>query len=140
MGVTKNYLLNVLQQCSEEKFGQDAIEWGIVTGRIQLTGDLQNDVRAIFQPRGEPMSNCCSAVSATPHGLGTEPFTYTGFCSRCHEGAVFQADSLYDEVCEGYQKVHRDIEAQTAEAMQPLLEEILRPRSLAERIPEQLAA
>jgi hypothetical protein len=45
MGMMKNYLLKVLQQCSEEQFGQDAIEWAIVTGRVHLTYDLERDVR-----------------------------------------------------------------------------------------------
>jgi hypothetical protein len=32
MGMMKNYVLTLLQQCSEKQFGQDAIEWAIVTG------------------------------------------------------------------------------------------------------------
>ena len=30
MGMMKQYLLKLLQQCSEEKFGQDAIEWAVL--------------------------------------------------------------------------------------------------------------
>lgn len=45
MGMMKNYLLNLLQQCSEEKFGQDAIEWAIVSGRVRLTYGLDRDIR-----------------------------------------------------------------------------------------------
>lgn len=45
MGMMKNYLLKVLEQCSEEQFGQDAIEWAIATGRVRLTYDLERDVR-----------------------------------------------------------------------------------------------
>jgi len=45
MGMMKNYLLNLLQQCSEEKFGQDAIEWAVVSGRVRLTYDLDRDIR-----------------------------------------------------------------------------------------------
>ena len=41
----KNYLLKLLEQCSEEKFGQDAIEWAIVSGLVRLTYDLERDVR-----------------------------------------------------------------------------------------------
>jgi len=44
----KNYLLNLLQQCSEEKFGQDAIEWAVVSGLVRLTYDLHRDVREIM--------------------------------------------------------------------------------------------
>ena len=45
MGMMKNYLLRLLEQCSEEKFGQDAIEWAIVTGLVSLTYDFDRDVR-----------------------------------------------------------------------------------------------
>ena len=45
MGMMKNYLLNLLQQCSEEKFGQDAIEWAVISGLVRLTYDLDRDVR-----------------------------------------------------------------------------------------------
>jgi hypothetical protein len=45
MGMMKNYLLQLLEQCSEEQFGQDAIEWAIVTGLVRLTYDLERDVR-----------------------------------------------------------------------------------------------
>ena len=41
----KNYLLKLLEQCSEEKFGQDAIEWAVISGRVRLTYDLERDVR-----------------------------------------------------------------------------------------------
>lgn len=40
----KNYLLNLLQQCSEHRFGQDAIEWAIVSGLVRLTYDLDRDI------------------------------------------------------------------------------------------------
>ena len=45
MGMMKNYLLRLLAQCSEERFGQHAIEWAIVTGLLRLTYDLDRDVR-----------------------------------------------------------------------------------------------
>ena len=45
MGMMKNYLLNLLQQCSEEKFGQDAIEWAVVSSLVKLTYDLDRDIR-----------------------------------------------------------------------------------------------
>jgi hypothetical protein len=45
MGMMKNYLLNLLQQCSEEQFGQDAIEWAVVSGLVRLTYDLDRDIR-----------------------------------------------------------------------------------------------
>ena len=48
MGMMKNYLLNVLQQCSEEQFGQDAVEWAIVSGLVHTTYDLDRDVHEIM--------------------------------------------------------------------------------------------
>ena len=48
MGMMKNYLLKLLQQCSEEQFGQDAIEWALVAGLVRLSYDLDADVRSIM--------------------------------------------------------------------------------------------
>jgi hypothetical protein len=48
MGMMKNYLLNLLHQCSVEKFGQDAIEWGIVSGMVQLTYNSDRDIHQIM--------------------------------------------------------------------------------------------
>ena len=44
MGMMKNYLLKLLERCSEEKFGQDAIEWAVGAGLVRLTYDLDYDV------------------------------------------------------------------------------------------------
>ena len=44
----KNYVLTLLQQCSEKQFGQDAIEWAIVTGLVRLSYDLDADVHSIM--------------------------------------------------------------------------------------------
>ena len=48
MGMMKNYLLRLLEQCSEEKFGQDAIEWSIMSGLVHLTYDFDRDIREIM--------------------------------------------------------------------------------------------
>jgi hypothetical protein len=45
MGMMKNYLLELLQKCSEEKFGQDAVEWAVVSGLVRLTYDFDRDIR-----------------------------------------------------------------------------------------------
>ncbi|HVM50949.1 MAG TPA: hypothetical protein VMU04_23175 [Candidatus Acidoferrum sp.] len=50
----KNYLLTLLEHCSEEQFGQDAVEWAIVTGFIQLSYDLEADLRLIMGEPGRP--------------------------------------------------------------------------------------
>jgi hypothetical protein len=44
MGMIKNYLLELLHQCSVEQFGQDAIEWAIIFGLVRLTYDLDRDI------------------------------------------------------------------------------------------------
>ena len=48
MGMMKNYLLTLLEKCSEEQFGQDVIEWAIVSGLVRLSYDLDADVRSIM--------------------------------------------------------------------------------------------
>jgi len=48
MGMMKNYLLTLLQQCSEEQFGQDAIEWAIGAGLVRPSYELDADVRSIM--------------------------------------------------------------------------------------------
>ena len=67
MGMMKNYLLNLLQQCSEEKFGQDAIEWAIVSGRVHLTYNLDRDIRETMSRYDEIIEGYRVALAqATP--------------------------------------------------------------------------
>ena len=98
MGMTKNYLLKILENCSEHQFGQDAVEWAIYSGWVQLTGDLQTDLIAIMGQPGKPETG------------------------------------QYDAICEMYRRRVRELDEQTTEAMQPLIEEILRPVPLAKAI------
>ncbi len=49
MGMMKNYFLRLLEQCSEENFGQDAIEWAVVTGLVRLSYKLDRDVGEIMR-------------------------------------------------------------------------------------------
>jgi len=48
MGMMKNYLLTLLEKCSEEQFGQEAIEWAIIAGLVRLSYELDADVRSIM--------------------------------------------------------------------------------------------
>ncbi len=48
MGMIKNYLLKLLERCSEERFGQDAIEWAVVDGLVPLSYRLDWDVRVVM--------------------------------------------------------------------------------------------
>ena len=72
MGMMKNYLLNLLQQCSEEKFGQDAIEWAIVSGRVHLTYDLDRDLRAVMSRYDEIIEAYRLVLAKDPHTTPTQ--------------------------------------------------------------------
>ena len=65
MGMMKNYVLNLLQQCSEEKFGQDAIEWAITSGRVGLTYDLEHDIRATMSRYDEIIEGYRESLAGT---------------------------------------------------------------------------
>lgn len=46
--MSKRYLENLLHQCSEHRFGQDAIEWAILSGWVKLTHQREQDVSLIM--------------------------------------------------------------------------------------------
>src|SRR5580658_8201811 len=50
MSMIKRYLENLLHQSSEHPFGQDAVEWAIVTGRLKLKYELAADLKQIHEP------------------------------------------------------------------------------------------
>lgn len=50
----KQYLLDLLRLCSDQQFGQVAIEWAILTGKIKLTYDRETDLRLIMGEPGLP--------------------------------------------------------------------------------------
>lgn len=52
----KHYLNDLLCACADEKFGQDAIEWAILSGHVKPTYHLKTDVRLIMGsvPDGPP--------------------------------------------------------------------------------------
>ena len=64
----KDYLLKLLELCSDENFGQEAVEHGIINGQVTLTYDLQTDLRTIMGEPGRPETGCydrlCSAYRA----------------------------------------------------------------------------
>jgi hypothetical protein len=64
MSQMKNYLLMVLENCSEEQFGQDAVEWAIVSGLVHLTYNLQADLRLIMGEPGKPETGQYDAICA----------------------------------------------------------------------------
>ena len=118
----KNYLLTVLENCSEENFGQEAVEWGLIQGHVTLTYDLTADLQAIMGLR----SACCAAP---PLGETDGRPLASGLCSKCQDHATF--DRLYDQFVDAYQRQcreHGDALVNLYESA-GLMEEILRPVS-----------
>ena len=60
----KNYLLTILENCSDQSFGQDAVEHGILTGRIILSYELEFDLRTVMGPPGYPEAGQYDALCA----------------------------------------------------------------------------
>ena len=52
MGQYKQYLLQIQEACSEEMFGQEAVEWACISGWVTLTGDLDTDIKAVMGEGG----------------------------------------------------------------------------------------
>ena len=48
MGQIKNYMLKLQEQCSDELFGQEAIEWAVLNEHIKLTYNLDADVSNVM--------------------------------------------------------------------------------------------
>ena len=122
MSCIKNYFLNLLQQCSEEGFGQDAIEWAIVNGHIPIVYNLPTDLHTIFDQR----SKCCDAPP-----VKVLPGERVPRCPHCHQPAEFE--SHYDRAVVAYQQHCREYDA-SHPIDHGLAEEILRPVSLAESV------
>jgi hypothetical protein len=113
MATISDYFLKLLENCSEEQTGQDAVAWAIFTGRIKLTYDLQTDLTVIM---GGPVPQA--------------------------DGSSVTLAGKYDEIIEGYQRVCQEHGGALVNLYESsgLLEEILRPVSLAQQNPETLSA
>jgi hypothetical protein len=68
MGMIKNYLLKLLHQCSEEQFGQDAIEWAVFSGLVRLTYNLEADVRETMSRYDEIIEGYRRSLAPAPVG------------------------------------------------------------------------
>jgi hypothetical protein len=90
MGMVKNYLLNLLQQCSEEKFGQDAIEWAVVSGLVPLTYDLEGDIRETMSRYDEIIEGYRRSLAQAMHRTPNQPapMERAGRRRRMKEGAA----------------------------------------------------
>ena len=111
----KNYLLTVLQNCSEEPFGQEAVEHAIVSGALKLTYNLPTDLHQIFDQR----SACCDAPP-----LG-ETHNHAGLCRQCHNHTTFS--TRYDEFIVAYRQQSHANKAALMPSYSGLFAEILRP-------------
>jgi hypothetical protein len=125
MGAMKNYLLTVLQNCSEEPFGQEAVEHAIVSGALQFTYNLETDLHQIFDQR----SACCDAPP-----LG-ETHNHAELCRQCRNHTTFS--TRYDGFIVAYRQHSSDHEAALMQSYESsgLLEEILRPMPLLPSLP-----
>lgn len=54
MAMLGDYLLKLLERCSDEQFGQDAVDYGITLGMVKLTYHLETDLRLIMGEPGKP--------------------------------------------------------------------------------------
>jgi hypothetical protein len=54
MGMMKRYLENIVCLCSPHKFGQDAVEWAILSGHVKLAFNQQEDLINIMGQPGKP--------------------------------------------------------------------------------------
>ena len=124
----KRYLENLLHQSSDQQFGQDAIEYAIVSGTLQLTYHLPTDLHQIFDQR----SNCCDAPPQ-----GELDHNHTGRCRHCGQTAAFT--TRYDDFCENWRRQCRANEEALAASYEQsgLLEEILRPVPLSISVPKR---
>lgn len=92
----KRYVENFITQCSDQKFGQDAVEWAILQGRLTLTFHLATDLAAVHAP--------LPAEAQTP---GEKPLT------------------RYDQLIEEFQLETRGQVELLMASYAPLLEQIL---------------
>ena len=60
----KEYLLKLLELCSDENFGQEAVEYGILNGHLKLTYDLQTDLQTIMGEPNHPETGCYDQLCA----------------------------------------------------------------------------
>ena len=64
MGMLKHYLEKIPPLCSDERFGQEAVEWAIFSGHVLLGYDLQADLTRIMGPPGQPERGEYDAICA----------------------------------------------------------------------------
>jgi hypothetical protein len=93
MGMMKNYLLRLLEQCSEEKFGQDAIEWAIVSDLVHLTYDFDRDIREIMPRYDEIIEGYRKSPAQTTARLTNQPAPMQRAVPRRKAKAVEAANS-----------------------------------------------
>ena len=48
MGCFKNYINNVICECSDKSFGQNAVEFAITSGLVKLSYNFDEDVQRVM--------------------------------------------------------------------------------------------
>lgn len=56
------YLNTIVCLCSDQQFGQNAVEWAILSSHVKLTGDRETDLRAIMGEPGKPETGQYDAI------------------------------------------------------------------------------
>jgi hypothetical protein len=90
MGMTKNYLLKIQENCCDQRFGQEAVEWAILSGWIKLTGDVQTDLVTIMGQPGKPETGKYDEIIVA----------YQRQCREHGDALVdlYHASGLFDEI------------------------------------------
>lgn len=127
----KRYLENLIHLCSDEAFGQDAVEWAILSGHVKLTYNLDADLRAIMGDACHPSQPKACPDCFRPVRLSTDedaPMIHcTGKCGWWQPVNVGE----YGRICEAYRAECRKNEEVLLNAYESsgLLTEILQPVS-----------
>lgn len=85
---TARYIENLVMQCSDETFGQDAVEWAIMTGRFNPSYHLETDLEAIMGDPSQP------TIPSTLN-LSKEPRLYDSFVEQYQTRQQADADALF---------------------------------------------
>ena len=65
MSQLKNYYLTILEHCSDEQFGQQAVEHALLSGHVHLSYNLEADLRYIMGEPGKPETGRYDELCAT---------------------------------------------------------------------------
>ncbi len=129
----KRYLEQLWHRCSDEAFGQDAVEWGVLSGHVRLTYDLDTDLRTIMGDACHPSQPRACPDCHRPTRLSTDadvPMIHcTGKCGWWKPVMLGE----YGRLCEAYRAECRKHEAVLVSVYEQtgFLDEVQRPVPLS---------